>query len=290
MFERRPLSEPVEAVRAAHAPDAVVLDCERDFETLPPSQAEALGVVVDALEPSSAPTAWLPDDAPELLRRYASDDFTVGMPGDGSIAWTHQTVPPTVIVKPRIGGSPEPFVDFLLAEALVEIGLEVPEHFLGFFEDEYREFDRVVPLDPNGTYQVAAALYDGWVGLQTRAVFAGWVSEASEASESPEASEAESEIESDPATGAPSTQSRPELAAAWRDAGNRLEERVSELPSAVARGETDFADATELACAAIKHGIELPAPFAALETEAYLDHGPAYAIRWAEKTFDALGE
>lgn len=277
MFEHRDLSQPVADVREAHAPDAIVLDCERDFETLPPSQAEALGFAVDALEPSSAPTAWLPDDVPELLRRYASGDFTVGMPGDGSIVWTRQTVPPTVIVKPRVQGSPESFVDFLIAEALVEVGLEVPEHFLGFFEAEYHDLDRAIPLDPNSTYQVAAALYDGWVGLQTRRVFAGWGSESTSVSS-----------ESEPET--VSTQTRPELAAAWQDAGSRLEERVSELPSAVARGETDFADAAELACAAIKHAIELPAPFAALETDAYRDHGPEYAIRWAEKTFDALAE
>lgn len=288
MFERRDLSQPVADVREAHAPDAVVLECDRDFETLAPSQAEALGFAVDSLEPSSAPTAWLPDDAPELLRRYAGGEFTVGMPGDGSVAWTHQTVPPTVIVKPRVQGSPEPFVDFLLAEALVELGLEVPEHFLGFFEEEYRDLDRAVPLDPNGTYQVAAALYDGWVGLHTRRVFAGWVSGSESESESGSASESKSQPEPD--TMPTSTRTRPELAAAWQDAGNRLEQRVSELPSAVARGETDFADATELACAAIKHELELPAPFAALETDAYRDHGPEYAIKWAEKTFGALAE
>ncbi|WP_207586457.1 DUF7089 family protein [Halomontanus rarus] len=290
MFERRDLSQPVADVREAHAPDAVVLECDRDFETLPPSQAEALGFAVDSLEPSSAPTAWLPDDAPELLRQYAGSEFTVGMPGDGSIVWTRQTVPPTVIVKPRVQGSPESFVDFLLAEALVELGLEVPEHFLGFFEEEYHDLDRAIPLGPNDTYQVAAALYDGWVGLHTRRVFAGWVSESE--SESGPASESKPKTESEPKPEPmpTSVQTRPELAAAWQDAGNRLEQRVSELPSAVARGETDFADATELACAAIKHDLELPAPFAALETDAYRDHGPEYAIKWAEKTFDALAE
>ncbi|AEH36048.1 DUF7089 family protein [Halopiger xanaduensis] len=260
MFEPRELSPPVEVVRESQAPEATVFDCERDFETLPPALAEDLGLVVDALEPASYPASWLPDDAPTLLARYASSDLTIGMPGDGSIVWTRQTEPPVVLVKPRVEGTPEPFLNFLLAEAFVELGLEVPEHFIGFFEDTYADLDRAVDLDPNGTYQVAAALFDGWVGLQTREVFADWHAE------------------------------NPELADAWQDAGTRLEERVSGLPRAVARGETDFADATELACAAIKHAIELPAPFAALDTDAYRDHGPEYAVRWAEKTFDSLAE
>ncbi|AXR79821.1 DUF7089 family protein [Natrarchaeobaculum sulfurireducens] len=260
MFDSRELSAPVAAVKADHAPDAIVFDSERDFETLPPEQAEELGFAVDSLELATYPSAWLPADAPTLLERYAGADFTVGMPGDGSVVWTRQTEPPVVLVKPRVQGSPESFVDFLLAEAFVELGLEIPEHFLDFFEDGYRDLDRAVSLDANSTYQIAAALYDGWVGLQTREVFATWPNDS------------------------------PELAAAWQDAGDRLEGRVSGLPSAVARNETDFADATELACAAIKHAIELPAPFAALDTEAYLDHGPEYAIRWAEKTFDALTE
>ncbi|RQG93225.1 hypothetical protein EA462_03255 [Natrarchaeobius halalkaliphilus] len=260
MFEPRNLSSSVSAVRDLHAPDALVFDCARDFETLAPAQAEDLGLVVDGLEPTSYPDEWLPADTPALLARYAGSEFTIGMPGDGSIVWTHQTAPPVVLVKPRIEGSPDPFVDFLLAEAFVELGLEVPEHFLGFFEAEYREFDRAVDLEPAGTYQIAAALYDGWVGLQSRDVFAEWHADHSD------------------------------LAAAWQDAGSRLEGRVSELPRAVARGDTDFADAAELACAAIKHALELPAPFAALETEAYRDHGSSYAVRWAEKTFDALSE
>ncbi|ADB62636.1 hypothetical protein Htur_3774 [Haloterrigena turkmenica DSM 5511] len=260
MFTARDLSSPVEAVRDEYVPDVRIVDCERDFETLPPAQAEELGLFADALEPASYPADWLPADAPKLLARYASSDFTVGMPGDGSVVWTRQTDPPTVIVKPRVEGSPEPFIDFLLAEALVELDLEVPEHFIGFFEEAYPDLDRAVALDPNGTYQVAAALYDGWVGLQSREVFADWHDD------------------------------HPELADAWQDAGTQLEDRVSGLSRAVARGETEFADATELACAAIKHAIELPAPFAALDTDAYRDHGPEYAIRWAEKTFDSLAD
>jgi len=260
MFEPRAISSDVEAIRAEHAPDAKVFDCERDFETLPPAQAEALGLVVDSLEPASYPAAWLPSDVPSLLVKYASSTFTIGMPGDGSVVWTRQTEPPVVLVKPRITGSPESFVDFLLAEAFVELGCDVPEHFIGFFEAELRDLDRVIDMGPNSTYQIAAALYDGWVGLQTREVFGTWQAD------------------------------NPDLAEAWQDAGERLEDRVSSLPQEVARGDTDFADATELACAAIKHGIELPAPFAALDTDAYREHGPEYAITWAEKTFESLAQ
>lgn len=259
MFTPRELPPAVEAVRAEHAPDAIVLDCDRDFETLPPGRAEELAPFVEGLEPASYPDNWLPEDAPELLVRYASGAFVVGLPGDGSVAWTRQTAPPTIIVKARVEGTPEPFLHFLLAEAVVEVGLEIPESFLGFFGEEYRALDRATPLDPAGTYQLAAALYDGWRGLRTRPTFAGWADGG-----------------------------HPDLGEAWADAGRRLEERVADLPGAVARGETEFAEATELACGAIKHGLDLPAPFAALDTGAYREHGAPYAVRWAQKTFDAL--
>ncbi|MCU4925973.1 hypothetical protein OB905_08245 [Halobacteria archaeon AArc-dxtr1] len=260
MFDARTLAEPVAAIRDEHAPEALVFDCDRDFETLPPAQAEELGLVVDALDPATYPADWLPEDAPQLLSRYAGSDFTIGMPGDGSIVWTRQTDPPVVLVKPRISGSPDSFVSFLLAEAFVELGQELPEHFLPFFANRYPALSAGTPLGPNATYQVAAALFDGWKGLHTRPIFADW------------------------------HDAHPELAAAWQDAGTRVEGRVSGLPRAVARGDTEFADATELACAAIKHAIELPAPFAALDTSAYRDHGSEYAVRWVEKTFDALAE
>jgi hypothetical protein len=258
MFTRRTLPGDLGSVRATHAPDALVLDAERDFETLPPAVAEDLGLLVDSLDPATYPAEWLPDDAPALLRQYAGSDFTVGMPGDGTVTWTRQTVPPTVLVKARAEGTPEDFLDFLLAEAFVQIGLDVPEHFLPFFGDRYRDLDAAVPLGPGDVYQIAAALYDGWLGLQTREVFADW--------------EADSQ----------------RLHAAWVDAGERLTGRLDDLPGAVARGETDFADATEFACAAVKHGLDLPAPFSALDTQAYRDHGAEYAVRWAEKTFDQL--
>jgi hypothetical protein len=124
MFSTRELSPAVERVREERAPDAVVSSAASDFETIPPAQAEDLGLFVDSLDPLSVPAAWLPSDAPELLRRFAGGDFTVGMPGDGSVVWTRQTSPPTVVVKPRVEGSPDSFVDFLIAEALVELDLD----------------------------------------------------------------------------------------------------------------------------------------------------------------------
>ncbi|QSG10532.1 Uncharacterized protein HSBGL_0086 [Halapricum desulfuricans] len=258
MFAERSLPDAVDRIRATHAPDALVLDVERDFETLPPASAEQLGLFVDSLDPVSYPRSWLPADAPELLVEYASDTFTVGAPGDGGVAWTRQTDPPVVLVKPRLSGSPEPFVQFLLAEALVQVGLDVPEQFLGFFEDGYREFASAVAgrLDPADTYQLAAALYEGYLGLHTRPVFADWAD------------------------------GHARLHDAWVDAGERLQPRLSSLASDVASGRTNFGDAAELACSAIKHDLELPTPFGALNTSAYREHGADYALKWAEKTLE----
>jgi len=291
MFAERDLSATVSAVRETHAPDALVLETERDFEVLDPAVAEELGLLVDRLEPHRYPAAWLPPDVPEELARYAGSAFTIGAPGDGSVVWTRQTTPPTVLIKPRVEGSPPAFVEFLLAEALVEVGLDVavpgpnddspppdaggvdtasappphrppPEHFLGFFRGRYPDLATATPLDPAGTYQFAAALYDGWLGLHTRETFANWA-----------------------AAGADDLAP---LGSAWADAGDRLTGRLEDLPREVARGETGFAEAAELACAAIKHDLALPSPFGALNTDAYRSRGPPFAIRWAEKTFEAL--
>ena len=260
MFERRSLPEDLAAVRSAHAPDALVLDVAGDFETLPPSTAEDLGLLVEALDPASYPAEWVPDDAPQALHRYAGPDFTVGMPGDGTVAWTRQTVPPTVLVKYRAEGTPEEFLDFLVAEALVQVGLDAPEHFLPFFGSQYPDLDAAVGLGGADVYQVAAALYEGWLGLRTRETFRGWADE------------------------------RPRLYEAWVDAGERLTGRLEGLPREVARGRTSFPEATEFACSAVKHGLDLPTPFSALDTMAYAEHGPDYAVRWAEKTFEQLRE
>jgi hypothetical protein len=176
------------------------------------------------------------------------------MPGDGGVAWTRQTDPPCVFVKPRLAGSPEAFVDFLIAEALVEVSLDEPEQFLGFFGEAYPEFAAAVDdLGGADTYQLAAALYDAYLGLQTGPVFADWADDY------------------------------PDLYAAWVDAGERLEPRLADLPAEVARGQTAFPAAAELACNAVKHDLDIPAPFDALATEAYRDHGAAYAVQWARK-------
>lgn len=258
MFDEHHLEGHLAAIREAHAPDALVFDCARDFETLDPAVAEELGMRVDALDPKGYDPDWVPDAAPEQLHRLASGEFTVGVPGDGGVAWTRQTVPPCVFVKPRLAGSPDAFVDFLLAEALVEIGLNVPETFLGFFKADYRALATASPLRPADTYQLAVALFDAWVGLRTRETFAGWSKEY------------------------------PDLHSAWVDAGERLQPRLSGLSGEVARGETSFGAAAELACSAVKHDLEVPVPFSALDTAAYREHGASYAVQWADRTFEKL--
>ena len=257
MFTERTLSSSLESVRAEYAAGTLVLDCGSDFETLPAAQAEELSLVTDRLDPLSHPEAWLPPDAPSVLRRYAGPDLTVGMPGDGSVAWTRQTEPPVVLCKPRLEGSPDAFTEFLVAEALVQVGLDVPEQFLGFFGDQYPAFAAATKptLSSVETYQLAAACYDAYLGLQTREAFAGWDGDLFEA---------------------------------WLDAGDRIEDRLEALPGAIARGETSFTDGAELACSAIKHAGEIPRPFDALDAEVYLDHGPDFAVEWADRTVDAL--
>jgi len=260
MFDERGISGELADVRDDHAPSAFVFDVQRDFETLPSALAENLLPIVDGIDPLSYDESWVPTDAPETLHRLAGGEFTIGAPGDGGVAWTRQTTPPSVFVKPRLNGSPEGFVDFLIAEALVEISLDTPEHFLGFFEAKYHALDAAVPLSSADTYQLAAALFTAYVGRSTRDVFAGW------------------------------DDTFPDLYAEWVDAGERLEPRLGDLSRDVALGRTGFADAAELACSAVKHDVELPTPFDALDSAAYEHHGPDFAIRWAEKTFDALDE
>ncbi len=260
MFSERDIGGDVAAVRDAYAPDTVVLNAATDFETLDSAAAEDLLLVTESVDPRTLEASWLPDGAPEQLRRYVGSDFTVGLPGDGGVAWTTQTEPACVIVKPRLETSPDAFVDFLVAEALVETGLGEPEQFIEFFGDQYRALAAVTDprLGPSGTYQLAVALYDAYLGRQTRAAFETWADDY------------------------------PDLYDAWADAGERLKPRLSDLSGELARGQTEFAAAAELACSAVKHGLELPTPFAALDTAAYEDHGADYAVRWAEKTFEQL--
>jgi len=255
-FDRRGCHPDVDAVRDAHATDALVLEAERDFEVLPTSALTDLMVLVDDVTPRGYDAAWIPPEGPEVLDRLVGDDVVVGAPGDGSVAWTTQTTPPVVLVKPRVEGAPESFVSFLVAEALVQAGAGVPEHFLGFFGSAYPEFAAAVPADPPTTYQLALACHAAYVGLHTRPTFAAWDGE------------------------------RPVLADAWADAGERLQPRLDGLGRSVARGETPFADAAELAAAGIKHGLDVPAPFDALDVDAYRERGAPYAVAWAEAVFD----
>jgi hypothetical protein len=262
MFAERSLPTDLDEVRERHAPGTVVLDVERDFETLPPAAAEELGLLVDRLDPVSYPADWLPDEVPPALERLAGGTFTVGAPGDGTVVATRQTDPPTVLVKKRAAGTPEDFLDHLIADALVRLDVDAPEHALGFFGADYRRLDAAVRADGDGspadTYQVAVALFDAWLGLHTRPVVSAW------------------------------DEAFPRLHAAWVDAGERLTGRLDGLPGAVARGELSFPAATEYACSAVRHGLDLPAPFSALDTAAYRDHGPEYAVEWAERTYAAL--
>ena len=257
MFDERSLSPAVESVRKEHAPGTLVFDCDTDFELLAPDRAENLALVVDSFRPVRYDPAWVPPESPDVLHRLVGSELTIGMPGDGGVAWTRQTDPPVVLCKSRLTGSPEPFVRFLIAEALVQVGLDEPEHFLGFFESQYPRFASVTRdfLDPTGTYQLAAACYDANLGLQTRDVFADWDGE---------------------------------LFDAWLDAGERLSGRLGNLPGSIARGQTSFPVGAEIACSAIKHACEIPRPFDALDASVYLDHGPAYAVTWAEGTVEAL--
>ncbi len=258
MFEKRELEGELAGVRERHAPGALVLETP-EFETLPPEQAEGLGLLVERLEPAEHDRSWLPPDAPEQLRRYVESEFTVGLPGDGGIAWTAQTAPPCVFLKSRLEGSPEPFREFLLAEALVQAGTGLPETFLGFFRERYQELS-AVGLGPADTYQLAAALYEAYLGLHTRPVFAEWA------------------------------EPFPGLYDAWVDAGERLVGRLEGLAREVATGETSFAAAAELACSAVKHDVDVPTPFGALDTAAYRESGPEFAVAWARKTIGRMDD
>ncbi|MDH5018755.1 DUF7089 family protein [Halobacterium rubrum] len=257
MFSERELDGELAAVRDAYAPGAVVLDCDRDFETLPPEHREDLLLLVDELTPREYDQSWLPADSPELLRQLATTDFVVGMPGDGAVAWTTQTDPPLVFVKARIEGTPAAFADFLVAEALVEAGLGLPEQFLGFFREEYPDFAAAVDGDPATAYQLGAAVATAFRGLHTRREFETWDADF------------------------------PGLHDAWVDAGERIHPRLDGLAGELAHGETTFADAAELACSAVKHDADVPAPFAALDSPAFRRHGAEYAVTWAQKVFDA---
>ncbi len=257
MFDRRDVSQPVDAVRSSTAPGALIVNTP-DFQTLQTARAEELGLVVDRIEPIAYDPAWLPESAPAQLRTTLETPFSIGLPGDGGVAWTKQTEPPVVFVKDRLEGSPPSFVEFLIAEALCEIGESLPENCLGFFREAYLDLDAAVPLGPTDTYQLAVALFDAYRGLYTQPQFERFADD------------------------------HLALFTAWKDAGERVEPRLDDLSREVATGRTSVTDAAELACGAIKHDVTIPTPFSVLDSAAYREEGPEFGIVWAEKTFDKL--
>ncbi|MFB6300909.1 MAG: hypothetical protein ABEH65_11680 [Halobacteriales archaeon] len=259
MFTERKLPPALASVRDEHASEVRCFDCDRDFDTLDSPFLDDLATFADSLDLLSYPVEWIPPSSPDILDRIAGSDLVIGYPEHGSVTWTRQTDPPTVLIKPRARGSPSTFVEFLIAEAFVEIGTGLPEHFLGFFEDRYREF-ATPDLSGAERYQLAAALYDAYIGLHTREIFESW------------------------------SEDHPALYDAYTDAGERLAPRVADIIGEVGRGTTSFADAAELACAGVNHGLDLPAPFDALDASVYREHGADYAVRWAEKVLTATIE
>lgn len=253
MFTRRDLPSDLDALRSAHAEDAYILNCDREFETMPSDWVYDLALITDDVTPLGHPDSWIPSDVPASIQRLRGRDLAIGMPTDGSVAWTRQTDPPAIFVKPRAAGIPDDFRDFLIAEAIVEVGMEVPETPLCFFEGEYGAVHDHVG-DPQEAFQIAAALRVAWIGLHARERFRGW------------------------------TETYPRLGEAWADAGARLESRVTELDTLVGANRMSMANATELACSALKHDISLPAPFDALDVDAFADQGAPFARRWVERT------
>lgn len=258
MFEAYRPTGDLAALQAALEPTPLVLECERDFETLPTESVYELAMLTDDLAPLSVDPDWIPRDGPSHLQDLDDADPIIGLPGDGGVTWTRQTSPPAVLIKPRLAGAPTAFRDFLVAEALVQLREEVPETMLEFFGERYPALQTAANDDPDLAYRLGISLHDGWCGHVTRSTFAGW------------------------------TDSFPDLHAAWVDAGDRVQPRLEELPGLLAAGEMGFGAATELACSAIKHDCALPAPFDALTVAAFRDHGPDFAVRWTERTLAEL--
>lgn len=255
MFTERALTDELAALREEIAAASLVLDCEREFETMPEDWVYELALLTEDLHPLAHPDAWIPADAPLAARRTTGSDPAIGMPDDGSVAWTRQTTPRLVFVKPRAGALPAEFRDFLIGEALVELAEGMPETPVCFFRERYTDLQGRVE-SPTLSFRLASALRTGWIGLHTREIFAAWEG------------------------------TYPALHAGWRDAGNRLADRVEALPRLLAADEITFPDAVELACSAIKHDLAVPAPFAALDVAPFREDGAAYGLRWVEEVLD----
>lgn len=254
MFAEHDLADDVTELRDELVPDGLVLDVDREFETMDPEWGYELALITDSMDPVTYPEEWVPTSAPRALRRLTDGDLTIGQPGDGGVAWTTQTTPPLVFVKPRLEKVPTGFRDFLIAEALLQVALGVPEEPLAFFGEEYRSLQDAAGGEPKLAYGLAVALTEGWRGLVTRERFRAWETDY------------------------------PRLHEHWADAGERLADRVADLPRLTANGRLGIADATELACSAIKHGLDLPKPYAALDVEAFREQRAAFAIQWVAQT------
>lgn len=253
MFTRRDLPDDLADIRTEHAARARVLETDREFETMPQDWIYDLAMITEDIQALRHPTSWVPDDAPAALQRTTGRNPAIGLPTDGTVAWTRQTDPPLVFVKPRAEGLPAGFRDFLIAEALLEVGIQAPETPICFFRDEYPAVHGVFD-DPQDAFQSAAALTTAWIGGQTRETFLTWA------------------------------ETSPRLYDVWEDAGSRLRGRIEELDSLIASGQLRMPDATELACSAIKHDLALPAPFDALDVEAYIEQGAPFGRRWIEES------
>ena len=258
MFHHVGLQSDLEALRDDLACDVRVIECNREFEAMPEDWVAELAFITDSIEPVTYPASWVPADAPEALHRYVRTDPAIGLPGDGGVTWTVQTTPPLVIVKPRLMGAPADFRDFLVAEAILQLSLGHAETALAFFGEEYPRLHEATGGNGDLAYRLAVSLYDCWQGLDTREHVRGWETEY------------------------------PRLHEAWDDAGSHLQPRINSIPSLLDDRSLRFGEATELACSAIRHDLELPAPYAALDVDAYHERGAAFAVRWAERILDQL--
>lgn len=258
MFSEYELGDDLRDLSESHGCDVRVVTAERDFEILPEEGLYEIALITEEISPTPASADWLSAESPSALTRLTKNDIAVGLPGDGGVTWTAQTTPALIIVKPRLTGAPSDFIDFLVAEAILQLARGHPEHLLAFFGDNYRSLERAVNDDTDLAYRLAVSLFMGWQGLDTRPTFQTWENEY------------------------------PRLGEAWSSAGDHLEDRVNALPALMADGSLGFGAATELACSALKHDLSLPAPFRALDVTAFRDHGARFAVTWAERTYDEV--
>lgn len=258
MFHSYGMRDDLRNLRDDYMADVEVIECAREFETMPEDWVYELAIITDAIDPVTYPPEWIPPSAPAALDRHVGADPVVGLPGDGGVTWTKQTDPPLVIVKPRLGGAPEDFRDFLVAEAIVQLSLAHPETAIAFFRESYPTMQTATGDDADLAFRLAVSLFDAWKGLSTRKHFREWGDDYAR------------------------------LHAAWEDAGQRLGPRIDSLPALLSNRSIRFGEATELACSAIKHDIPLPTPYDALDVDAYRERGAPFAVRWTERTLEQL--